>query len=101
MEDTQYSLIEAWKRLLDYICSNSSCHGGNWAMKLKSSLLKISYQIIVLLAQVFMFSSVIFTLFFEKLEPTYTYKHYQNSGTFPNLIICNHQMFDKAKVQGM
>ena len=100
MEDTQYSLIEAWKRLLDYICSNSSCHGGNWAMKLESSLFRILYQIVVLLTQCIMLCCVVYTLFFDELETTSIVKTVYNDSRIPNITLCNHRMFDKKKTEG-
>ena len=99
MADNQHGYIEAWKRLLNYICSNASCHGGNWAMKLESSLFRILYQIIVLVAQCLMIATVVFSLFFAEKQGTSTTKTY-NDYKIPKFTICNHQMFDKKKTEG-
>ena len=101
MKEIPKSLKVTCQRYLDYICQNSSCHGGNWAMKIKSTKLKIVLQIIAILLQCLMLFAFIYALFVRDVEVTNWQIWDKNDGSFPNLTICNHRIFDKRKTEGL
>ena len=101
MKEIPKSLKVTCQRYLDYICQNSSCHGGNWAMKIKSTKLKIILQIIAILLQCLMLLAFIYALFVREVEVTNWQIWDKNDGSFPNLTICNHRIFDKRKTEGL
>ena len=70
-------------------------------MKAKSPKLKIMLQIILMLIQLLMLTVVIRIFFFRVVQPTFYLDHVHNNGTFPNVTICNHRMFDLARSQGL
>ena len=101
MSQKSFNFKESCQNYLDFFCQNTSCHGGNWAMKAKSPKLKITLQIILMLIQILMLAVVIRIFFFRVVQPTFYLDYIPNNGTFPNVTICNHRMFDLAKSQGL
>ena len=100
MENT-HNLKEICKNQLDYICLNSSCHGGNWAMKIKSTKLRILLQILFLIFQFGLFGAVIQIFLLEPFEMTTNQHYITNDGSYPNVTLCNHRIFDKATTEGL
>ena len=101
MSENFLSFKESCNRYLDFICLNTSCHGGNWAMKAKSTKLKTILQIMFILFQFFMLSQVIRVFFFRPIQPIPLKQILPNNGIFPNVTICNQRMFDLAKSKGV
>ena len=81
--------------------ANSSCHGGNWVLKLKSFKTKSAGSLLIFLLQ----SLVVFVLLYQLciVEKDFTTSiQWQNENlTFPNITICNPRLFDKEKVQSL
>ena len=70
-------------------------------MKIKSTKLKIVLQIIAILLQCLMLLAFIYALFVREVEVTNWQIWDKNDGSFPNLTICNHRIFDKGKTEGL
>ena len=70
-------------------------------MKIKSTKLKIVLQIIAILLQCLMLLAFIYALFVREVEVTNWQIWDKNDGSFPNLTICNHRIFDKRKTEGL
>ena len=70
-------------------------------MKIKSTKLKIVLQIIAILLQCLMLLAFIYALFVKEVEVTNWQIWDKNDGSFPNLTICNHRIFDKRKTEGL
>ena len=94
------SFLEACNRYLDFICLNTSCHGGNWAMKVKSTKLKILMQFFVIFFACSMLGAVILQILTPP-HPIFQETWKENDGTFPNVTLCSNRIFDKEKVQGL
>ena len=70
-------------------------------MKAKSPKLKATLQIMLMLIQIFMLAVVIKFICFREIQPFHVTRFKQNNGTFPNVTLCNHRMFDLVKSQGL
>ena len=88
-------------KYLDFICENTSCHGGHWALKAKSSILKIFFQMLHITLQFFMLGLVIRLFFFRPIDPYMSTDYIESNGTFPKVTICSHRMFDLKKSKGL
>ena len=82
----------------DYICLNTSCHGGNWAMKITSTKLKIFCQFWVIFFSCCMVGAVILTFLYPE-QPITIFTWKENDGSFPNITLCSNRIFDEKKVQ--
>ena len=58
MEGTN-TLEDTLRGYSEYVCQNLSCHGGNWASKIRSGKLKALYLIILLGFQAYVFNYII------------------------------------------
>ena len=100
MNENSPSFKQVCARYLDYICLNTSCHGGNWAMKITSTKLKIFFQFWIIFFSGCMVGAII--LRFLSPEQPITILHWkENDGSFPNITLCSNRIFDMAKVQGL
>ena len=100
MSQETYSLKRALKNHLDFICENSSCHGGNWALKTPSRWLKSIIQLGLFFLQIFLFLVVVAPFFVDKSIHSST-RWERNDESYPNITICNSRMFSKAKMKGL
>ena len=100
MNENSPSFKEVCARYLDYICLNTSCHGGNWAMKITSTKLKIFCQFWVIFFSCCMVGAVILTFLYPE-QPITNFTWKENDGSFPNITVCSNRIFDMAKVQGL
>ena len=101
MTETYYNFKAVCKRHLDYICLNSSCHGANWAMKIESTKLKVFLQIFAIFLQFCIFGAFIQLVFLRPIEVQVKQEFTINDGSFPNVTICSHRIFDKKKIAGL
>jgi hypothetical protein len=100
MNENSPSFKQVCARYLDYICLNTSCHGGNWAMKITSTKLRIFFQFWVIFFSSCMVGAIILRLLAP--DPILTKMEWtENDGTFPNITLCSNRIFDMAKVQGV
>ena len=100
MNENSPSFKQVCARYLDYICLNTSCHGGNWAMKITSTKLRVFFQFWV----IFVSCSMVGAVILQFLTPTpllETETWRENDGKFPNITICSNRIFDEKKVQGL
>ena len=124
------TLEETCRGYSEYVCQNLSCHGGNWASKIRSGKLKALYLIILLGFQSYVFNYIITSLwtfwsgnlmkieecflnFFSKimsLKPFSTgarhvsatyFKERSEFIPYPRITVCNPRMFDARKVHQM
>ena len=61
MERTN-TLEDTLRGYSEYVCQNLSCHGGNWASKIRSGKLKALYLIVLLGFQSWVFNYIITNL---------------------------------------
>ena len=61
MEGTN-TLEDTLRGYSEYVCQNLSCHGGNWASKIRSGKLKTFYLIVLLGIQSIVFQYIISNL---------------------------------------
>ena len=101
MSETYCNFKAVCKRHLDYICLNSSCHGANWAMKIESTKLKVFLQIFAILLQFCILGAFIQLVFFGSFNMQVKQEFPTNDGSFPNVTICSHRMFDKKRITGL
>ena len=101
MTETYHNFKAVCKRHLDYICLNSSCHGANWAMKIESTKLKVFLQIFAILLQFCILGAFIQLVFLRPIEMQVKQEFPINDGSFPNVTICSHRMFDKKRIAGL
>ena len=94
------SIKKALKDHLDYICENTSCHGGNWALKTPSRWLKSKIQLLLCILQVFLVLTVIAPFIYERPISSST-KWKMIHGHFPNVTVCNSRWFSKASMKGI
>ena len=101
MNKNSYTFKESFSRYLDFICLNMSSHGGNWAMKPKSAKLKLVLQMMIITFQFLMLAAIIEQFLLYRMQPFERKRFFHNDGTFPNVTLCNHRMFDLAKTKGL
>ena len=53
------NLQDKLRAYVEYICQNVSCHGGNWAFKIRSGKLKSCYLLVMVGFQFFVMSVVL------------------------------------------
>ena len=89
------------KNHLDFICSNSTCHGGNWALKISSERLKLIFQTFIIVAQIIFLCSLIHATVFHPVEVESSI-NWQDDGNkvFPKITICNQRIFDAYETEG-
>ncbi len=85
----------------DFMCANTSTHGGNWLVMIRDSRLKSLYLLGILGLQ-----GVIFYIFVNALVSTdskvLTSISWEAGGSilFPYVTVCNPRIFSKPKVDG-
>ena len=123
MERTN-TLEDTLRGFSEYVCQNLSCHGGNWASKIRSGKLKALYLIILLGFQAYVFNYIIrnlwtfwsgnviksvkqflltnqeFSTGTRHVSATY-FKERSEFIPYPRITVCNPRMFDARKVQQM
>ena len=86
---------------IESMLENSSCHGGNWVLKLRSLKGKSAGSLLIFLLQ----SLVIFVLLYQLciVEKDFsTSIQWQNEDLiYPNITICNPKLFDKDRVRSL
>ena len=101
MTETYHNFKAVCKRHLDYVCLNSTCHGANWAMKIESTKLKVFLQIFAIILQFGIFGAFIQLVFIRPFDMQVKQDFPINDGSFPNVTICSHRMFDKKRMTGL
>ena len=83
---------------MEYILQNSSCHGGNWVMKLTNPKIKSAGTLIVFALQFILLTAVLNMIFYPKNSLSTSLLWDTEELIFPNMTICNPRIFDKEKV---
>ena len=86
---------------LEFMCANTSTHGGNWLSKVKGTKLKTLYVFGILSLQGTIFY-IFLTGLFSPDPNVYTSTDWisDENLTFPYVTVCNPRMFEKRKVEG-
>ena len=98
MEEQSFK-YQIWRRM-EYILQNSSCHGGNWVMKLSNSKIKSAGSFLVFVFQFIIFYVIITKIFVPSGKFSTTLLWDSEPLIFPNMTICNPRLYDKKKVEG-
>ena len=90
---------QIWRRM-EYILQNSSCHGGNWVMKLSNSKIKTAGTVLVFFFQLVTFYIITSMIFGPTVDFSTSLLWDSEEIIFPNITICNPRIYDRKKVQG-
>ena len=90
---------QLWRKM-EYILQNSSCHGGNWVMKLSNPKIKSALSFLIFVFQLIMFYIIITKIFVPSGKFSTTLLWDSEPLIFPNITICNPRLYDKKKVEG-
>ena len=96
-------LFQSCESYFEYFCVNSSCHAGNWFIKVKSPKCKKFLLFILFLMQAVLCLSVINTIFFNEdkyAKYCYDYDEEEVTRELPFVTVCNPRIFDREKTKG-
>ena len=90
---------QMWRKI-EYILQNSSCHGGNWVMKLSNPKIKSALSFLVFVFQLIIFYIIITKIFVPPGSFSTALMWDSDPLIFPSMTICNPRLYDKKKVEG-
>jgi hypothetical protein len=93
--------VSVWQ-YLEYMCANTSCHGGNWFSKIPSRKMQILFMLLIVTLQFATIVNFTFTVFINPDVTINTVTKYipQENVTFPKVTICNPRMYSLKKTEG-
>ena len=84
---------------IESMMENSSCHGGNWILKLQDLKTKSAASLFIFLLQSFVIFLLLHSLFVVEKDFTTSIQWNNEDLVYPNITICNPRLFDKEKVR--
>ena len=84
---------------IESMMENSSCHGGNWILKLQDLKTKSAASLLLFLLQSFVIFLLLHSLFVVQKDFTTSIQWNNEDLVYPNITICNPRLFDKEKVR--
>ena len=90
-----------YEKYFEYFSKNSSCHGGNWIVKIQNFKIKSALLLCLFLLQSFLCLVIGYKIFFEEREIR-TKMDWKKGETFslPFMTVCNPRHFDRKTVEG-